>query len=220
MCKALVSSTPGKWAISCRNLTRCGRKMRRWQWLWRQNCQQSSFLSSGSIYNQLAGDEVEHQVLQSMYNVGSGLRKSSLRSVNWGAVGWAWGKRGEHHDKWNRLDERKKGIFFFSLSYCININQETSFMSLQLGQIFQIIVNCGSHQTAGYSIIETSQNTAAVRCSSISKRVVMSWCSLPTFMVIVKKTNKHILFQQLGLAGAWYPKLAELRWSCAPPEIK
>lgn len=143
-----------------------------------------------------------------MRSNGLGMRQEGWASWQVEQVGW----------------KEEGDFFFFSLSYCISINQETSFMSLQLGQIFQIIVNCGSHQTAGYSsewsIIETSQNTAAVRCSSISKRVVMSWCSLPAFMVIVKKINKHSLFQQLGLVGAWYPKLAELRWSCAPPEIK
>lgn len=52
--------------------------MGRGQWLWRQNCQGNVFLSSGTIYNHLAGDEDEAQVLQSTYNVGSGLRKSSL----------------------------------------------------------------------------------------------------------------------------------------------
>lgn len=151
LCTALESWTLGKQAISCRYLTRCGRKMGRGQPLQGQNCQQSSFLSSGSIYNHLAGDEDEAQVLQSMYNVGSGLRKSSLWSMNW-IVGWAWDERGEHPDKWNRLGERREGIFSFFFSKLLSmLTRKPIHISSAWPDFSNNKVNCGSNQTAGYS---------------------------------------------------------------------
>lgn len=121
-------------------------------------------------------------------------------------------------DKWNHLGGRRKRIFF-PLSYCISA---ILFPSPQLGQTSQIIVNCGSNHTAGYSSgwsrTERCQDTGAVRWCWIKRRIIIGWCSLSWEWTTSRSEPNP--FQQAGLGWGTISPAFRAQQSCSSQKMK